>query len=54
MSDEVVDQLKSQFLLGGVDPELQVTAEQSVPPGDLKAVGVFRQGSVMQPPCHNK
>lgn len=54
VSDEVVDQLKSQFLLGGVDPELQVTAEQSVPPGDLKAVGVFRQGSVMKPPFHNK
>ena len=32
----------SQFLMGGLDSELQCAAETSVPPGDLKAVGAFR------------
>ena len=34
--------LMAAFLLGGLDPELTMAAEQSVPPGDMKAIGAFR------------
>lgn len=36
------EKLLNMFFLGGMDPELQLCAEQQVPPGDMKSLGPFR------------
>ena len=38
------DKLRNVFLMGGMDGELQLQAETTVPPGDLQALGAFRTG----------
>ena len=40
---------------GMMDPELRYTAENSVPPGDVKSIGSFRQVTmIMTTQCQNK
>ena len=44
------ERLISVFMLGGMDSELKLQSEQTVPPGDLHGVGAFRTGG--QPKKH--
>ena len=41
------EKLTCQFFLGGMDAELNLCAEQSVPPGDMRSIGSFRSGLVL-------
>ena len=36
------EKLRNQFFLGALDHELLLASETSVPPGDMRAVGMFR------------
>lgn len=41
----MLDSLKSQFVHGYLDADLQHVLECNVPPGDLAAIGAFRRPS---------
>ena len=36
------EKLMNVFMLGGMDSELKLQSESTVPPGDLRGVGAFR------------